>query len=481
MSRGARASRAAGALLAGLVLLGARGARAEDCPQIRPTDAAGFEGYVYPAGAKSFATPEGNGRIWWTETGANAPSLTSTRPDGVPDAVAVVGVVLEEALAGYAKMGFKPPISDGDYPACASNGGDGRVDVYLVAFAGADGQTVTERCTTTPATGAAQRCPGFILAERNFKGKGYASQQQGAQTVVAHELFHLVQNAYDTKMDRWWAEGTAQWSTKQLYPTLLDLEANLPAFFSEVGRPLDSPPSGATAGFLYGSAIWPVFLAQHRGQDTVKLVMESIGAGNAVLPATDRVMTAQFTTLAEEFGTFAIWNSATGTRAGAGGYPDAAKYPLVKVTDFPDGTPAEATGLTAGFASMYFRTTDAAPRALTLEADATRLGGYAVPIEGGKVQVAKAIPLPAVVTGEALVVLAGRASKKTDVPFTLRAAAPDADAGPTAPTAPSDTSSGGGCAIEAHSSRERDAQAFAMGGIALLGAIGVVRRRRRSG
>ena len=44
-------------------------------------------------------------------------------------------------------------------------------------------------------------------------------------------------------------------------------------------------------------------------------------------------------------------------------------------------------------------------------------------------QVARAIPLPAVVTGEAIVVLAGRASKKTDVPFTLRAAAPEAEPG----------------------------------------------------
>jgi LPXTG-motif cell wall-anchored protein len=82
-----------------------------------------------------------------------------------------------------------------------------------------------------------------------------------------------------------------------------------------------------------------------------------------------------------------------------------------------------------------------------------------------------------VVTGEAIVVLAGRSSKKTDVPFTLRAAAPDADAGPTAPAA---TSSGGGCAIDPRRAHERGTQGIALGGIALLGAIGVMRRRRRS-
>lgn len=424
-------------------LLVASRASAEECAKNRPTDASPPSGYVYEGTPKSWATPGGNARVWWTETGTHAPVLTSTRSDGIPDSVAAVGEVLENAIAGYTKMGFEPALRDGDYPSCASNGGDDRVDVYLVAFPGADGQTVSERCVTS---GATQKCPGFILVERNFLTKGYPSAKEGAETVVAHEYFHMVQNAYDQKMDRWWAEGTAQWSTKQLYPELLDLERNLPAFFSEVSRPIDTPPSGVTSGFLYGAAIWPVFLGQRQGTDSIRLVMEAIDAGKGTaLPATDAVLVGKGTSLADEFGTFAVWNAATGKRSGDSGYPSAATYPMVKTEAFPDGIPAELGGVTAGFAARYYTTTDPAERVITLEADDTRLGAFAVPIEGDKVVVAKAQKLPAKVSGAAMLVLAGRSSKKTDVPWTLRASAPsvDADAGPT-PSA--DTDSGGGCA-----------------------------------
>ncbi len=451
-------------------LLASRTASA-DCPQNRPTDPTGFGGYVYSTTAKSYATPEGNGRIWWVETGTDAPDLTSSRPDGVPDAVATVGQVLEDSLAFYAQKGFRPPLRDGNYPSCASNGGDGRIDIYLVAFVGSDGETVTEECTTT-AKGA-QQCPGFILVERNFPSKGYATAQQGAQTVVAHELFHMVQDAYDAQMQRWWAEGTAQWAMKQKYPQIMDLEANLPGFFSQVSRPIDSPPSGAVAEYLYGAAIWPVFLGEHRGEDTIRLVMESIGAGNQVLPATDLVLGGMSSSLADDFGTFAEWNVATGKRASAGeGYAEAAKYPEVAVQDFPDGSPAQLTGVTAGFASNYFHATDPAPRQLALEADGARLGGYAIPVANGQVQLSAASPLPALVTGEAIVVLAGRSSQKTDVPWTLTASAPpDADAGPSASGAA--TSSSGGCSIGRTS-------AGGASMLPLLLALPWLRRRRRA-
>lgn len=453
-------------VLAATLLVASR-ASAEECAKNRPTDPSPPSGYVYEGTPKSFATPGGNARVWWTETGTHAPVLTSTRTDGVPDSVAAVGEVLENAIAGYTKLGFKPALRDGDYPSCASNGGDDRVDVYLVAFKGADGQTVSERCTLS---GTTQKCPGFILVERDFLSKGYPSAKEGAETVVAHEYFHMVQNAYDQKMDRWWAEGTAQWSTKQLYPSLLDLERNLPAFFSEVSRPIDTPPSGVTSGFLYGAAIWPVFLAQHQSTDSIRLVMEAIDAGKGtVLPATDAVLAAKGTSLSDEFATFAVWNAATGKRAGADGYVDAAKYPLVKTEPFPDGVPAELGGITAGFGARYYTTTDPAERVISLEADDTRLGGFAVPMEGGKVLVEKAQKLPAKVSGEAMLVLAGRSSKKTDVPWTLRATAPsvDADAGPTAPSADGD--SGGGCTTGRASS----------GAWWAIAALAIVHARRR--
>lgn len=126
--------------------LGAGIARA-DCPQVRPTDPGGYEGFAYGASpVASFATPEGHVRVWYATAGAHAPSAK--------DAAEIAGKAVEEAMDGYAAMGFVAAIGDGDYPACASNGGDDRLDVYLVHFAGADGLATTERCAPSSAATA---------------------------------------------------------------------------------------------------------------------------------------------------------------------------------------------------------------------------------------------------------------------------------------------------------------------------------------
>jgi len=407
------------ALFGAPVLLLATSAAAEECPRQRPTDPSGYAGYVYEGTPKSYATPEGNVRVWWTESGVHAAPLATTRTDGVPDVVATLGDVAEKAKVGFEKLGFKPAKKDGDYPTCASNGGDDRYDIYLVAFKGADGLTATERCVGTPSV-----CPGFMLVEKNFVARGYKTAREGAETVVAHEYFHMVQNAYDQRMDRFWAEGTAQWAVKRVFPHIVDLERFLPDFFADVERPIDTPPAGVTAGFLYGAAIFPVFLGEKHGDATVREIMDALGKGTTpMLAAAEEVFAAKGTSLPDEFATFTSWNLATGARAGDGGYASAAKYPMADLTgDFADGVDATLEGITAGFSARYYATHDPTPRTISLETDDTRLGGLALPVIDGKVQLASAQKLPARVEGESILVLYGRSSKKTDVRYTLHAA-----------------------------------------------------------
>ncbi len=429
-------------------------ASAEDCPKIRPTDPGGYLGYVYESPASSFASSEGNARVWYTTTGPHAPPLKSSRSDGVPDAVVTVATVLEEAIAGYKKLGFKEAMRDGDYPTCASNGGDDRYDVYLVAFSGGDGATATERCTTASPT---VRCPGFMLVEKNFVGRGYKTVLEGAQTVVAHEYFHMVQNAYDSKLDRFWAEGTAQWAVKQIYPSIVDLERFLPEFFSQVERPIDGAVGGVTAGFLYGAAIWPVFLSERHGQGIVLDIFDAEGAGKgSAMDSAEVALAAKKSSVGDEFVLFSAWNAATGSRAGTGGYGKAAAYPEVKMAnEFPDGVPAQVDAITAGFSARYYLARDPSPRKITLTADEARLSGMAVPLEGGKARIDQAKVLPTVVTGDAILVLGGRSWKKTDGPFTLAAEAPAAesdagtDAGPPAATPGEGGKSGCSCTMPA--------------------------------
>jgi len=326
--------------------------------------------------------------------------------------------VVEEAMAGYAAMGYLPAASDGDYPACASNGGDGRLDVYLVDFKGADGAVVSEQCQEV---GAKLRCAGYILAENDFTGGGYGSIDEAVRTVLPHELFHLVQDAYDAEMDRWWAEGTAQWATKQLYPDLLDLERFLPAYIAEPWRSLDAPPGGVTAAFLYGTAIWPVFLSERHGAVAIREVFEGLAASDAkVLAATEAVLGEKGTTLADEFLTFAAWNAATGVRQGSSGYPEGASYPMVDIEDAPTGLPASIKGISSGLGAFYVRLGAGPVRRVALDTDEARNAAMVVPLEGGKARLDRAALLPAEVSSEAIVVVAGRTALKTDAPFTIR-------------------------------------------------------------
>lgn len=460
----------AGAAVTSLVVT-ALTARADAACAGRPTDPSGYQGYAYEVGtAKSFAGARV--RVHYATSGANAPDPATTRGDGVPDSVALSAEIGDTALAKYAEMGFKQPPPDS---ACASNGGDDKLDVYLVAFTGADGQTVPESCT-------GQACSSFVLSESNFSDRGYPTAAEGFRTVIAHELFHAVQNGYDSELDRFWAEGTAQWAMKSVYPELIDFERQLPAFFVDPTRSLDTQPSGVTAGFLYGSAVWPLFLTLRHGPETVREIFERELDGTKSIAATEAVLATKTSSLAEDYPLFGAWNAATKGLAGEGGYPDAAKYPGVKAAALAEG----ATGITSGLAYYVYRGTLDAPVKIAIETDAARNAGVAVPIVAGKPQLAGAKALPADMEGDVLVVVAGTTTKKTDASFTLRLL--PIDPGSTSSGGASSGSSGdagggdgdgdgGGCAV-ASDGPSHTGGAFAALAVAVAGALGLRARAR---
>lgn len=462
------------ALVAALLLL-PRVANAEDCPRDRPTDPAGYAGITYgSAVAKSFVS-EGTGaaRIHYVETGPHAPVLTSTRSDGVPDRVARAGAIIEEAIAGFAKKGYRKPPSDGDYAACASNGGDGKIDVYLVDMKGSDGLATRERCV---AVNGAEVCTGAILVENGYEARGYKDYDEGARTVIPHEYFHLVQNGYDARIDRWWAEGTAQWATKQLHPDLEDLERFLPSFFAELDRPIDSPPGGATAAFLYGSALFPQYLGEAHAPGLIVEVFNKLDGNNgAVLPSLESVLNARSNALPDAFAAFASWNAATGSRAGEAGYRERAKYPEAEVAA-TEPLPFRVAQLFAGFASKYFRVEE--PAELALEGDPSRVGALALSLVDGKVDLASARALPTRTAGPSIVVVTGRSAAKTDVTFVLSGTVPAVveDAGSDLGAQPP-SSDGDGCAYTGARSDPYEWLPLIVG---VVGLSCLRRRRQRS-
>jgi hypothetical protein len=253
------------------------------------------------------------------------------------------------------------------------------------------------------------------------------------RTVVPHELFHLVQDGYDAELERWWAEGSAQWAAKQVYPELRDLERFLPGYFDNPWRPLNVPPAGIITSFLYATAIWPVFLHERHDAGLVREVYEGFtGDGSSVLEITDLVLQARGSTLAEEFLQFSAYNAATGERAISGeGYAAAADYPLVELTPFAVSAGATLNEIASGLGAFYYSVQSEGPLQLALDAAPDRVAALLVPLSEGKAQLSAAQLLPATLAGEGIVVVAGQSLARTDAPFTLTA-------GSSEPPAPGD-------------------------------------------
>lgn len=393
---------------------------AQACESARPTDSQGSQGMSYgSAEVAFFDSASGRARIHYALSGVHAPPAASTRDDDVPDAVAVAAQAADDALDKFEQLGYVAPLGDAVSP-CGSNGDSGAVDIYLMNFKAADGQAVIDHCET----GAPRRCAGFVLVENNFP-HGYANTAEGLRTVVPHELFHLVQNAYDADLERWWAEGSAQWAAKQVYPELGDLERFLPDYFAAPWRPLNVPPNGVITNFLYATAIWPVFLSERFDADLVREVYTGLGSSSAgVLQTTDLVLQKRGSSLAEEFLRFAAYNAGTGERAPrSGGYLDAASYPLVELTPLTNVDGDLVSDVGSGLGAFYYSLDAQAPTVLSLDADATRVAALWVPQVDGKLQLEAAQTLPAQAQGAGVVVVAGQNLSRTDAAFTLRGTA----------------------------------------------------------
>lgn len=448
-------------------------ARAQVCENARPTEPGAAQGSYGSAEVASHDSASGRARVHYAASGPHAPPTAATLESGVPDAVVVAAQAADDAFVKFDELGYRAPLSDADSP-CSSNGDGDAVDIYLLNFTAADGQAVLDHCQE----GTPKRCAGFILVDNDFRSGGYADTAEGLRTVVPHELFHLIQNAYDVDVEPWWSEGSAQWAAKQVYPELGDLERFLPAYFDNPWRPLNVPPSGPISNFLYATAIWPVFLSERFDDDVVREVFEQFaGVSGEELPATQQVLSARGSTLEREFLTFAAQNAATGVRApDEGGYQHAADYPLVELTPFTATAGSALNEVGAGLGAFYYSLSATTPIELSLEqGDVKRVEALLLPVVDGKVDLAHSRPVAGAFEGDGIIVVAGQSLARVDAPFTLRAAAVTAD--PPEMDAEAEPESSG-CALGPRSARSSNlGPALAIA--AMLGFRARARRRSR--
>ncbi len=480
--------------------------RALACDAARPTQpATSFYPYEEGVTVQSASSPGGHFRVWYAESGVHAPPGAGA---GVPPNVELVLDIAEEAREHFIGLGLLTPPSDQRAP-CAAH--DEAFDIYLRDFAGnADGLVVREDCSAATPT----VCSGFMVVENDFAGYSYPDSLTAYRTVVPHEYFHMVQSAYDARLEVWYSEGTAQWGANHVYPELTDLERFLPAYFSQIHRSIDSPPSGPVVSFSYATAIFPVFLEERFDAALVVSTLGELGA--AGVPATsaiDRALQARGADLGTVFGEFARWNAATGSRAGEQGYQDRAVYPQVPIT--PVTELGEHSGTIIGLSARYY---DLAVEAQVLvETDPARNSAWYVPYAGAGLDLTSAQELPngnySAPLERGVIVITGRTVLRSDARYRLLVAEPTSPDGGAAGAGGASGAgggagasgaagaggaalagsggagsgaepSGGGCAISAGSwGRSRDSRGISWGLSALLGLVGLglwVRRPRKS-
>ena len=265
----------------------------------RPTDDAGpsDEGLHYDAPARSDCTD--HLCVHWVEEGADAVAPADADGDGVPSWVETTQQTLETAWRHHVAAGYRPPRGDGDRP---SSGPDDKVDVYLadVASLGFYGY-----CTTDGLTPDTRTAPGFCVLDND-----YAYQQVSTEPILAlrataaHELFHLVQFAYDAREDPWFMEGTATWVEDEVFDGVNDNWNYLSSStLAHPGVPVDYGEDY----YPYGAWTWWRFLSEYFGTSrkaapqVVRAIWEaavkrdSLSATRAVLGRLDTSFPRAFT------------------------------------------------------------------------------------------------------------------------------------------------------------------------------------------
>jgi hypothetical protein len=300
-------------------------------------------------GATEQIHPATGGRIavHYVTTTADAVPATDAGGNGIPDFVEGVVAAGEAAVAAFEAAGFRAPVSDA---AIADNGGDGRIDIYLKNLQQADGNAAVDQCT-------GDICIGHATTENDYAGFSYPSITEAIETVVSHELFHLVQDAYDRGQPTIWSEGSAVWAVEHILPDNIDFDRFLPGFLLRTYRPLERGGGGFGDPYPYGAALWPYFIEQSLGAGALVAIWEACedtGDNPEFLDAFDAVLPTMSSSTEDAFTDFTRWNLFTDDRADRGDYPAAAaSWPSV-----PFEPPITATaelqidGLSARYAEL---------------------------------------------------------------------------------------------------------------------------------
>ena len=234
-------------------------------PAARPTDHPdpNRNAYTVPEAPRSPACTR-NFCVHWVAEGIDAPNLTDSNGDGVPDYVERVQAVAEHVHSiENGKLGWREPRSDG-----RKGGGRGKTDIYLDEIGGAlFGYAAPDRGQATKGHRLPRHLHGYLVLDNDYAPREFpgTTPEHDLEVTIAHEYNHILQFGYDAYQDAWFAESSAVWMEDEVYNGINDYLRYVRRWVKRYDTPL-------TANSIkeYGSAVWNKWLARRYGRGIVR-------------------------------------------------------------------------------------------------------------------------------------------------------------------------------------------------------------------
>ena len=231
----------------------------------RPTDSPdpSRNAYTVPEAPRSPACGS-NFCVHWVAEGIDAPNLTDSNGNGVPNFVEDVLRVAEHVHSiENGKLGWREPKSDG-----RKGGGRGKTDIYLAQIGGQlFGYAAPDRGQAGKNGHIPRRLHGYLVLDNDYSPHEFpgTTPQHDLEVTLAHEYNHILQFGYDAYQDPWFAESSATWMEDQVYNGIDDYLRYVRRWVNRWDTPLTS-----SSIKMYGSAVWNEWLARHYGLAIVR-------------------------------------------------------------------------------------------------------------------------------------------------------------------------------------------------------------------
>ena len=214
--------------------------------------------------------------IHWVSTTEDAPPLTDSNHNGIPDYVETMDQVFEHVYdVENNQLGWSPPKSDGTR-GCTSGSTNcsGKTDVYIKELGN---QGIYGYSAPDPGQRSLHQA-AYLVLDNDYNATQFPKYAgdplQPMEVTAAHEYNHVLQFNYDAAQDTWMFEATATWMEDRVYTDVNDYLQYLTPWARMSTVPLTqfnaSNASDPANVKVYGDAVWNRWIDARYGPETVR-------------------------------------------------------------------------------------------------------------------------------------------------------------------------------------------------------------------